>query len=144
MAKIELVRRLAAPPQPLGDLFTDHASWSQWAGYRKAWLVREGEPEKNGRGAIRGMVAPNGAEIREEILDFEPPRRVTYTMTQSPLPIKDHLTEVLLEPDGDGTRLVWRCRFKSRVPGLGWIFRLMMTPVFKDLIARLEKAATAK
>ena len=42
---------------------------------------------------------------------------MTYRVVRGGIPImKNHLGEVVLEPDGAGTRLIWRCRFDSRSP----------------------------
>ena len=126
MTHVEVVRRFDSPPARVWEVYTDHARMSEWSGLAGARLVREGSPQRNGSGAIRGFAA--GA--REEILDFEPPRRMTYRVIAGPLPLKDHLGEAVLEPDGSGTRLTWRCRFRPSVPGTGWLLRRVITRVF--------------
>jgi SAM-dependent methyltransferase/uncharacterized protein YndB with AHSA1/START domain len=136
MQHVEVERRFGAPPAQVWQVYTDHAGWSAWAGLGRASLEREGHPERNGSGAVRcfrnGPVA-----VFEEVLDFEPPKRMTYRVVRGGLPMKDHLGEVVLEPDGAGTRLVWRCRFDSRIPGLGAPLRWLVTRVFERALAGL-------
>jgi hypothetical protein len=46
---------------------------------------------------------------------------------------------VVLEPDGAGTRLIWRCRFDPLVPGLGAPLRWIVTRVFERALAGLAR-----
>jgi uncharacterized protein YndB with AHSA1/START domain len=121
--RVEVERVFAVPPAELWRVYTDHARWKEWAGFRDSWLEREGAPDRNGAGCVRGFSGLPGQAVFEEVLEFEPPRRMTYRLVRGGLPIRDHLGEVLLEPDAGGTRLVWRCRFVSKLPGLGGVIR---------------------
>jgi uncharacterized protein YndB with AHSA1/START domain len=137
--QVEVTHRYDAPPQAVWDVYTDHARWSEWAGTPGARLLREGSPDPNGTGAVRAFVGG----LREEVLEFEPPKRMTYTVTAGLFPIEQHLGEVLLEPDGTGTRVVWRCRFESRIPGLGGLLRRFVTSSFTRALAGLERHSFA-
>jgi hypothetical protein len=46
---------------------------------------------------------------------------------------------VTFEPDGDGTRVVWRCRFDSRIPGLGGLMRRFVTRFFRSALEGLAQ-----
>jgi hypothetical protein len=46
---------------------------------------------------------------------------------------------VLFEPDGEGTRVTWRCRFDSRIPGLGGLQRLLITRMFRKALDGLAR-----
>jgi uncharacterized protein YndB with AHSA1/START domain len=48
MQRIEVERTIAAPIQRVWDVYTDHASWSRWAGVGKSWLETKGSPDPNG------------------------------------------------------------------------------------------------
>ena len=72
-------------------------------------------------------------------MDFEPPKRMTYRLVGGIMPIRDHFGEVLFETNGDGTRIVWRCRFESKIPGLGWLLRRGVTGFFKGALKGLER-----
>jgi uncharacterized protein YndB with AHSA1/START domain len=130
---IEVVRRIAGPPGAVFAVYTDHAAWAAWGGIGSARIEREGDPPPNGSGCVRAL-GPGRFAVREEILDFEPGKRMTYRIVKGGLPIRDHLGEVLFEPDGDGTRIVWRCRFASRIPGLGPLFRAGIARLFRRVL----------
>lgn len=136
MQEVEVVRRFRAPPQAVWDVYTDHARWSEWAGFGSSRLDRPGAPDPNGSGAVRAF-GSGGVTAFEEILEFEPPKRMTYRILRGGLPMKNHLGEVRLEADSDGTVLTWRCRFDSRIPGLGPLMRFAVTRVFRRALAGL-------
>jgi hypothetical protein len=64
---------------------------------------------------------------------------MTYRVVRGGPPLKNHLGEVCFEPDGEGTRVVWRCRFDSRIPGLGWLLRLGISKIFRDALDGLAR-----
>ncbi len=136
MQRVEVVRRFPAPPQAVWDVYTDHAGWSEWAGIGKSWLEVAGDPDRNGAGAVRGL-GTGGVNAFEEVIEFDPPKRMTYRLIRGGGPMKNHLGEVIFEPDGDGTRVVWRCRFDSRIPGLGGLMRRFVTRFFRRALEGL-------
>ncbi len=136
MEHVEVTRRYDAPIEKVWDVYTDHARWSEWSGMPGSRLVREGTPDRNGVGAVRAFAGGT----REEVLSFEPPKRMTYTVFAGIMPIGNHLGEVDLEPDGGGTRITWRCRFESRIPGLGGLLRRFITRFFENALRGLEAA----
>ena len=83
------------------------------------------------RGFIGGM--------REEVLSFEPPKRMTYTVIAGFFPIEEHEGEVVFEPDGEGTLVIWRCHFKSKIPGLGGVLERIITATFRRSLKGLER-----
>ena len=138
MQHVRAERRYPASPQAVWDVYTDHAGWKEWAGMPSSVVTRPGAPDPNGSGCIRQLGA-GPSQALEEVLDFEPPKRMTYRVVGGPMPIRDHLGEVLFEPDGDGTRIVWTCRFESTVPGLGWPLRLGITAFFRMALRGLAR-----
>jgi len=135
---VEIKRRIAAPRQAVWDRYTDHVSWSEWAGLGKVRLDREGVPRPNGVGCVR-VITANGVSVHEEVLTFESPRRMTYRVVKGGLPMKDHLGEVEFADDDGGTLVTWRCRFNSKIPGFGFIFRLIVIKVFRDALEGLSR-----
>jgi uncharacterized protein YndB with AHSA1/START domain len=136
MPSVEVERHFDAPPEDVWKVYTDHAGWSAWAGFTKSWLEVEGEPDRNGSGAVRAFGSA-GVTAYEEILEFDPPKRMTYHVLRGGLPMKNHYGEVVLSPEDGGTRLTWRCRFDSKVPGLGGLMKLIVTRVFRTALAGL-------
>jgi hypothetical protein len=59
---------------------------------------------------------------------------MTYRVVKGGPPMKNHHGEVFFEPEGDGTRVRWRCRFDSKVPGLGGLMRFFVTRVFRTAL----------
>ena len=96
MQKIELRREIAAPPEAVWAVLTDHVGWTRWAGIKEAVLRNEGFPPPNGVGAIR-VFRQTGLAIEEEVTVFEPPRRLEYRLTAG-APIREHRGEMLLSP----------------------------------------------
>lgn len=135
MQHVEVERRFDAPPGEVWDVYTDHAGWSRWSGFPGSRLVREGREDRNGVGAVRAFAGG----VREEILAFDPPRRMTYAVVGGPFPIRDHLGEVLFEPDGPGTRVTWRCRFEPRIPGTGRLVRAFIERSFHRALSGLAR-----
>ena len=119
MASFTYERQVAAPPETVFDVLTDHRRYPEITPLRKAELEREGEPAPNGLGAIRVLSAPlPGPPMREEVIAYERPRRFSYTIL-SGLPFRDHVGTVELTPSGDGTKVVYAVRTHPTVPLVG-------------------------
>jgi uncharacterized protein YndB with AHSA1/START domain len=139
MEHLEVTETINAPVQAVWERYTDHVSWSQWAGLGKVQLEREGSPPPNGVGCVRVFSNAGLKVVYEEVLSFEPPRRMTYRIVRGPVPLKDHLGEVLFEPTDGGTRITWRCQFNSKIPGLGGLFRALITRMFRNALRGLAR-----
>ena len=76
----------------------------------------------------------------QQVLTFEEPSRMTYTVVKGGLPMSNHLGEVLMaEGEEEGTTLVtWRCRFTSPW-GLGWLNRMIVESFFTSTLHKLVK-----
>lgn len=142
MQRVEVQQLIRAPVQAVWDRYTDHRSWTDWAGLGRVTLERAGEPPPNGVGCLR-RISNGGFSVVEEVVTFEPPRRMTYRIVRGGLPIRDHLGEVLFEPRSDGTLVTWRCRFTSSIPGLGGLFRLLVMRLFRKALAALARQRLA-
>ncbi len=143
MQKVEVIQTIDAPVQAVWDRYTDHVSWSEWAGFGRVQLEREGTPSPNGVGCVRVFSNAGFKVVYEEVLSFEPPRRMTYRIVRGLVPIRGHLGEVLFEPTDGGTRITWRCQFESTIPGLGGLFRVLVARVFRNALAGLARVRFA-
>jgi uncharacterized protein YndB with AHSA1/START domain len=114
VASFRLIREIAAPPEVVFDVLTDHRRYAELTPLRKAVLEREGEPAPNGVGAIRLLTAI-GPPMREEVLVYERPSRFSYTVL-SGLPVRDHVGTVELTAAGNGTKVVYAVRTQPTVP----------------------------
>ena len=140
MQQVDVNHYYSTEQQSVWDVYSDHAGWREWAMTPGSHLVKEGTTERDGSGAVRGFLGG----LREEILDFEPPKRMTYRVIGGLFPIKNHMGEVLLESEGDGTRLIWRCRFDPMIPGTGALLQRFISWTFRRSLAGLERYLNAR
>ncbi len=117
MASFTYERHVAAPPQTVFDVLTDHRRYAAMTPLRKSVLEREGEPAPNGVGAIRVLSAA-GPPLREEVIAYQPPERFSYKLL-SGLPVRDHVGTVELSADGVGTKMVYAVRTTPTLPVVG-------------------------
>ncbi|MBI4510343.1 MAG: SRPBCC family protein [Deltaproteobacteria bacterium] len=137
MQRVEVHHIIRAPIEATWSSYTDHQSWTRWAGLGKVTLDRAGEPAPNGTGCVR-VINTAGVRTIEEVVAFEPPRRMTYRLIGG-IPVRDHLGEVRFDPRGDETLVTWRCQFKSKIPGMGPILELVLTRIFHRTLGRLAR-----
>lgn len=66
----------------------------------------------NQRGAVRSIKTKDGAEIVEELLSrSEGKHQLRYRILTSPLPVAGYESVLKVEPQGNGSRVVWSSRF---------------------------------
>ncbi len=117
MASFRYERRVAAPPEVVFDVLTDHRRYAELTPLRSSTLEREGRPAPNGVGAIRVLSAV-GPPLREEVLVYEPSQRFSYKLL-SGLPVRDHVGTVELRPVDGGTTVAYAVRTTPTVPIAG-------------------------
>jgi len=135
MPEIMVQKRIPATPESVWDVYADHRGWERWAGVKEVVLRREGEPPPNGVGASR-VIRAGGIAIEEEIVEFDPPRRMTYRLIAG-APIRDHRGEVLLDATGDGTLVTWRVSFMPRIPFTGGLLARVLERNLRRVLERL-------
>jgi uncharacterized protein YndB with AHSA1/START domain len=132
VASFTLMREIAAPPEVVFDVLTDHRAYSQLTPLRKSELEQRGEPDPNGVGAIRKLTAV-GPPMREEVIAFERPARFSYKVL-SGLPVRDHVGTVSLEPNGAGTKVTYALRATPTVPFAGAVVMLAIKRAITQLL----------
>lgn len=132
MASFTLLREVAAPPEVVFDVLTDHRRYSELTPLRRSALEREGDPAPNGVGAIRVLSAV-GPPMREEVIAYERPRRFSYKVL-SGLPVRDHVGTASLEAAGDGTRVTYALRTTSTIPFAGGVVMLVLKRAISQLL----------
>jgi hypothetical protein len=131
-----------AAPDAVWPLLADRSTWPTWSpldSYAGERPGQDGMPD--GLGGIARFVTGRHCS-REEIVEREPPRRLSYTLL-SGLPLRDYRAVVELSPAGAGTRIRWSATFVPHRPGTGWIYRLALTRVFRGMVSGLAEAARA-
>jgi len=137
MASFTYQRQVAAPPEIVFEVLTDHRGYTKITPLRKAELEREGEPAPNGVGAIRRLTAV-GPPMREEVLAYEPSTRFSYKLL-SGLPVRDHVGTVELTPVEGGTKVVYAVRTTPTLPLVGGAFLVGMKFGIKQLLGGVAK-----
>lgn len=108
MAEIHMQQIVAAPPERVFAAITDHVAFGRWM-HADIRVEREGTPAPNGLGAVRAVNA-RGLTVREEVVHWEAPRAMDYSVIAG-APLHDHRGEVRLLPDPAGTLIDYRIRF---------------------------------
>jgi uncharacterized protein YndB with AHSA1/START domain len=145
MASFTLVRQVAAPPETVFDVLTDHRRYAEITALRSSELEREGDPAPDGVGSIR-VLRSVGPPLREETIAYERPSRFSYKVL-SGLPVRDHVGTVELTPEGGGTRVVYAVRTTPTLPVVGPVVVAFVKQAIKQLLngvsAESERRAAA-
>lgn len=137
MASFRYVRQVAAPPEIVFDVLTDHRRYNEITAVRKAELEREGEPAPNGLGAIR-VLSVAGPPMREEVIAYERPSRFSYKLL-SGLPFRDHVGTVELTPLDQGTQVIYAVHTTPTVPLGGFVAMAVLKQAIKSLLSGVTK-----
>ncbi len=145
MANFTLSATIAAPPDLVFEVLTDHRAYAQLTPLRSSTLEREGEPAPNGVGAIR-VLKLAGPPLREEVTEYEPPRRFAYKLLTG-APVRDHRGMVDLAPSGQGTQLTWEVVSVPSIPApdaaWGAGVKQVIKPLLKGISREAERRARA-
>ena len=137
MASFRYVRHVAAPPEIVFEVLTDHRRYPEITPVRKAELEREGEPEPNGLGAIRVLTVA-GPPMREEVIAYDPPHRFSYKLL-SGLPFRDHVGTVELTPLDQGTQVIYAVHTTPTLPVGGFVAMAGLKQAIKQLLGGVAK-----
>ncbi len=131
----------AAPIEVVWARVADVTTWSQWGQWQETTREREGVPAPDGVGALRKY--RQGRRVHtEEVVGFEPPRRLAYEVREG-LPVRDYHAEVLLEAVGGGTRITWRSDFDGANAVGGWFVHQVLRRFIPSTARRLARVAEA-
>jgi uncharacterized protein YndB with AHSA1/START domain len=145
MASFTYQRHIAAPPETVFEVLTEHHLYASITPMRRSVLEREGEPPPNGVGAIRVLTSV-GPPLREEVIAYQPPTRFSYKLL-SGAPVRDHVGTVELSADGAGTKMVYAVRTMPTLPLVGsavvGVVRQGIKALIKGISTESERRATA-
>lgn len=137
MASFRFERDVAAPPETVFAVLTEHHRYAEITPMRKSVLEREGDPAPNGVGAIRVLTAV-GPPLREEVVAYEPPHRFSYKLL-SGAPVRDHVGTIELTPQEGGTRVVYAVRTIPTLPLVGGAVVAVVKQAIKQLLDGIAK-----
>lgn len=137
VASFTFTREIAATPETVFEVLTDHRKYSELTPLRKSELEREGEADVNGVGAIRKLTVA-GPPMREEVIAYEAPSRFSYTVL-SGLPVRDHVGTVELTAENGGTKMVYAVRTQPTLPVVGFAVVAAVKQAIKGLIDGVAK-----
>ena len=140
--EIEVTSSSQGSPEDVFSLLADGMTWTAWSPIERVELEREGDDPPEGVGAIR--VYHRGRTVgRDETVELVPARRFSYR-SLSGLPVRDYRGSVELEPEGAGTRIVWRSSFEPKLPGTGAILRTGIAKFLRDCANGLAAHAASQ
>lgn len=110
---------LDAPVEGVFDAMADHARYDRFRPIRESELIRDGDQDRNGVGAVRRLKA-SFLRFDEEITAYERPSRFDYLIIDVNVPLHHDGGSIRFEPTpSSGTRVVWTSDFRVTVPLLG-------------------------
>ena len=118
MEHIEVTRVIKAPPEKVFDILSDHGNYKSFAGVKDSYLLAEGQPHRNGVGAVRHIVTP-GIWFDERITAFDRPKRFDYRIIKTNIPLEHQGGSVRLEAVPEGTRVTWTSDMRVTLPLIG-------------------------
>jgi uncharacterized protein YndB with AHSA1/START domain len=138
---IRLEMELDAPVEGLFDAMADHGRYDRFRAISSSELIREGDVDRNGVGAVRRL-RWKFLRFDEEITAYERPSRLDYRIIDVNIPLHHDGGSLLFETTATGTLVKWTSTFQITVPLLGAI----LGPVAGALLKRsfrqmLEDAA---
>ncbi len=131
MIEFTITKQLDMPAEKAWEVFSPFTTLSVPS--VSVEVEKEGDPAANGVGAIRRL---NG-RVLERLESMDPPNSFSYTLL-SGAPVKDYLGTVEFKPQDSNTRLTWHVRFNPKLPGIGWLLKIVIRKVIAKMIAELE------
>jgi hypothetical protein len=127
-----------APIERVWAFLIDYAGYARVPQVQGARVLRPGTSHAAGVGAIREITVL-GSTFEEEIVGFDPPRRLAYRITRSrPLRLEHRLGECELIERGGGTEVRWTTTFTVPIPIVGprlaKVLRLVMQHTFNEIL----------
>ena len=131
--------RSSAPIDVIWPLVAEARRWKEWTFLDRSELERTGAPDPDGVGALRRFTRL-GVGSREEVVAWEPPRHLGYTIV-SGMPVRDYRADVVLEPTEAGTAISWSVAFEPRFAGTGPVLAMILHGIITRFARGLARYA---
>lgn len=117
LSHVHVTHDFRAPVERVFAYLAEHENLATLFGTRVE-RVRDGDTERNGVGSCRQLSFGGLLPFEETVTSFASNERIVYRITKG-TPMREHEGVMAFAPvDGGGTRLDYRIRFGSPVPGL--------------------------
>ena len=127
LSTFEFTVESRAAPEAVFAVLADATRWREWAGKMitvSEW-EREGDPAPGGVGAVRKLGRPPAYAL-EQIVEYDPPRHLAYTILRG-LPVRGYHADIdLLPTEAGGTTIRWSGAFEPKIPGTGALFAAVL------------------
>ncbi|GEP06943.1 SRPBCC family protein [Methylobacterium oxalidis] len=101
---------VAAPPAKVWQTIRDFCGIGNWHP-----AVEKCEPSTKEGKAVRTLSLKGGGTIVEEQLARDDKKMdYSYTILQSPLPVSDYKSTIMVMPSGSGSKVQWQGTFKAK------------------------------
>lgn len=142
MVTVRLNAFMPAPPETTFRLIGDHGTFLAGPLIQSCRLLREGNDEANGLGAVREIRAL-GLRFVEDIIEWAPPRGYAYRVRSVNLPAEHDHGRLTLAAEGDGTRVFWETHY--RITGsLGPLLTPLSMPIFRLVFGGILRRAARR
>lgn len=114
--------------RPVGEVYahlSEHENLGPVFGARVT-RVRDGDDTRNGVGSVRRLSVPPLPPFEETVTRYEPDRLLEYRISSPGGLVRDHSARVQFTPDGDASTVTWHVDFRTAVPVLAPVVRLLL------------------
>jgi mxaD protein len=113
--KVEESIPVAAKPAVVWQLIGDFRGLPQRHPAVSSTEIVKGK--NNARGAVRSIDTKDGVRLTEELLAYDGRRHsMRYRIIESPLPVSGYVSTPRVNPEGTGSRIVWKSEFRRAGP----------------------------
>lgn len=131
--------RSTAPAGTVWPLVAEARRWKEWTFLDRSELERTGAPDPDGVGALRRFTRM-GVGSREEVVEWEPPRHLGYTIVTG-MPVRNYRADVVLQPEETGTAISWSVAFDERFSGTGALLGMILHGIISRFASGLVRYA---
>jgi uncharacterized protein YndB with AHSA1/START domain len=142
MRTVNVETTIPAPIEAVFDLVTDHANYSRFRSIQHSELLRPGELEPNGVGALR-RIHSRPLRFEEEITAFERPTRMDYLIRKVNAPLNHQGGSMVLEQRDGATHITWTSTFEFTPRVIGGLVTRVAAPLvsfsFRSVLRDVER-----
>ena len=104
---------LSVPPAKTWETIKNFDGWQSWHPAIASTDISKGNG--NAKGTVRVLTTKNGAKITEELLAHsDKAMSYKYRITDSPLPVTNYVSTIVVRKSKDGSTVVWSSTFKAK------------------------------